>query len=511
MLNFEVYIKGKQPKRLLLPGAHIFGHDNLPMPGEVEYREGLLRCRKHGPGLMGLTLLWPVEGVGQIMLSTTRLEERDEAYNLNLELARCRLMRILQKREDWGLLDFPGIEKLVELTDQASELFLQGMISDKAVEAAELADAALARAVEVSDQWSEFCAKVLLDRRVQAGTIHSTWMASGINPSCDSKLYKEKLLEGFGHFHLPIYWKDIEPRERQFNWQQSDEWINWLSGQRLPVRCGPLISLSSRHLPDWVYLWENDFEGVRDLMYEHVQRVVGRYGDLVAAWDVVSGINAENPFKFSFEQLIELSRVAALATKRLVPRSRAIIELTQPWGEYRAGNIQTIPATVFADMAIQGGVNFDALGIRLHFGMGREGLFVRDFFQISSLLDEFAALGKPVHITGLEVPSAVKADPNDASGGSVTAKSGGYWRRPWDPKLQAEWLRGFVRIAMSKPFVESICWTDLADAHPHSLPHSGLLDGNYSPKPAYKVLRELADQHNAQGSGGASSGENAPI
>ena len=500
MLSFEVYIKGRRPKRLLLRGAYLFGQDDIPAPAEIVYSDNLLQCSKHSPGLAGLTLLWPVEGIGQFMMNTTRLEERDEPYNLNLELARSRLMRVLQKREDWGLFDYDGIEKLAEQTDEATNLFLEAMSTDNQAKAAKLADESVAKSVDVSDRWADFCATVLLDHRVQAGTIHSTWIASGINPACTNKLYRERLLEGFGHFYLPIYWRDVEAREREFNWEQTDKWISWLAEQHLPVRCGPLISLSARHLPDWVYLWENDFEGLRDLMYEHVQRTVSRYGDRVAAWDVASGLNSENPFKFSFEQLIELTRVAALATKRLMPRCNAIIELIEPWGEYRAKDVQTVPAAMFADMAVQGGVNFDALGVRLHFGIGQGGLFMRDFFQISSLLDEFASLGKPLHITGVEVPSSSKADPRDAWGGSLTAKSGGYWHRPWDEELQTEWLRKFVRIAISKPFVESICWTDLADAHPHNLPYSGLLNGNYSPKPAYKALLALAAQYNGRSS-----------
>ena len=498
MLSFEVYIKGRRPKRFLLPGVYLFGKDDIPAPAEILYREGLIQCTKHSPGLAGLTLLWPVNDLGQFMMCTTRLEERDEPYNLNLELARSRLMRVMQKREDWGLFDYHDTEELAKLTDEATNLFLEALSTDNQVEAAKLADESLAKSVAASDLWADFCATVLLDRRVQAGTIHPTWIASGIDPDCTSNRYKQRLLEGFGHFYLPIYWRDVEPREREFNWDKTDKWVNWLAEKHLPVRCGPLISMSPRHLPDWIYLWENDFEGIRDLMYEHVQRTVGRYGNRVAAWDVASGISSENPFKFSFEQLIELTRVAALATKRLEPRCNAIIELVQPWGEYRAKDLQTVPAVMFADMAVQGGVNFDALGVKLHLGVGRQGLFMRDFFQISSLLDEFASLGKPLHITGVEVPSSNKADPRDAWGGSLTAKSGGYWQRPWDDELQTQWLRKFVRIAISKPFVESICWTDLADAHPHIVPYAGLLNADYSPKAAYKALRELTDQYNAR-------------
>ena len=153
---------------------------------------------------------------------------------------------------------------------------------------------------------------------------------------------------------------------------------------------------------------------------------------------------------------------------------------------------------MFADMVVQSGVNFDALGVKLHFGIGRDGCFVRDFFQISSLLDKFASLGKPLHITGAEVPSSTKADPGDAWGGSMTAKTGGYWRRPWDSELQAEWLTTLMELAISKPFVESVCWSDLSDAHAHNLPHSGLLKADYTPKPAYKALMKMAGQYNEQ-------------
>jgi threonyl-tRNA synthetase len=38
--------------------------------------------------------------------------DRNEPYNLHVELARGRLMRISQKREDWGLFDFDEGESL---------------------------------------------------------------------------------------------------------------------------------------------------------------------------------------------------------------------------------------------------------------------------------------------------------------------------------------------------------------------------------------------------------------
>src|SRR5205814_897258 len=107
-------------------------------------------------------------------------------------------------------------------------------------------------------------------------------------------------------------------------------------------------------------------------------------------WTVVSGLHAPNCFTFSFEQLIELTRMAAALTKQLSPRSAAIIELTAPWGEYYARNQRTIPPTLYADMTVQSGVNFDGLGLQFLFGPAVDGTFVRDMFQISVMLDSFS-------------------------------------------------------------------------------------------------------------------------
>jgi hypothetical protein len=69
--------------------------------------------------------------------------------------------------------------------------------------------------------------------------------------------------------------------------------------------------------------------------------------------------------------------------------------------------------------------------------------------------------------------------------------AGGQWHQTWSEALQAEWLRQFYRIALSKPFVESVTWRDLADVPGHYLPFGGLLRGDLSPKPAYEALLEL--------------------
>ena len=74
---------------------------------------------------------------------------------------------------------------------------------------------------------------------------------------------------------------------------------------------------------------------------------------------------------------------------------------------------------------------------------------------------------------------------------SPTPSCGSYWREPWTELVQAQWVKDFYAIALSKPFVESITWTDLAD-RPEAgvLPSGGLLSTDLRPKAAYKVLKQ---------------------
>ena len=87
----------------------------------------------------------------------------------------------------------------------------------------------------------------------------------------------------------------------------------------------------------------------------------------------------------------------------------------------------------------------------------------------------------------------------DAWGGHYPPAEAGQWHDAWSEPLQSRWLREFYNIALSKPFVESISWRDLADAGEHYLPHGGLLRADLSPKLAYEQLCTIRAQIHADG------------
>jgi hypothetical protein len=195
-------------------------------------------------------------------------------------------------------------------------------------------------------------------------------------------------------------------------------------------------------------------------------------------------MNAHNCFGFTFEQALEMTRTACLAAKSADAKSRKIVEVLCPWGEYYAFDKTTVPPLVYTDMVIQSGIGFDAFGLQFHFGKDEPGMHVRDMMQISSRLDCFAAVPKAIHITGVSIPDR-------PGNGATDAQQAGFWHKDWDPGLQAEWLEQFYKIALGRPYVNTITYSHLADAPKMPVDGCGLLSDEFTPKRAFLTLAKF--------------------
>jgi hypothetical protein len=497
MLRFRVYKNGTPPADLDVSTAFLVGSDGVPIRGEFSYGHGVLFCRKRAAGPAALAILWETENFGTVILETTRLPEREEPYVLNLEFARGRMMRLMQKREEWGIFDIPEAAQINEKALEARDLLLQAITHQHDPPAASrYADKCLQVALPLSEQAALTHADLLLQRRISTRSFPRGAFGVRVDPAIATEAYRRLLLPNADFVRLPMLWKAIEPQEQQYAWAAIDEWVDFLRRVRVPIIGGPLVRFHEGTIPDWLYIWEHDYETVRDLLYEHINRVVTRYGSQVALWSAICGLHVNAQFSFSFDQLMDLTRMAVGLVKKNNPNGRTMIELTQPWGEYYATNQRSIPPMLYAEMVVQSGVQFDVFGVQLRFGIPREGCWQRDLFQISSMLDRFAALGKPLMISGLQVPSA------PASGTAVDGQSSGApdpagtWRRPWSETLQCKWMEAVTDIALSKPYVEAICWHELADASPgaepvSSMPFGGLANVDLSNKQSLRTWTAL--------------------
>lgn len=458
-----------------LRGAYLIGADGVPARGELRIEGGAIVCETRYTDAIGLSLLWPVKNSGLVQLETTRLPARETPYHLHIELARHRLLRISTKMEEWGLFDYPGMEELSQQIDMAREVFIGALQKvDDPLAAAKLADQALAMAIDASDRMCQFHAGVFLARRQQAGGFARHFLGVQLLPGATTSAHLSRAVEGFDFVRVPFVWRDIQPTEHGVQYEKLDTLIKASVKAGLSIRGGPLLNFGVRFVPDWMYIWENDYEAIAEFAREQIRRTVMRYATHTPSWIVAGGLHAENVFSFNLEQIMDLTRMAASVTKQIATRAQVILELTQPWGEYYARNQRSAPPLLYAEMAVQSGVPFDAFGLQFLFGLDSDGFHRRDLLQISSLIDRIANLGKPMHVTAVGVPS--KTGGNGVSGGC------------WSDQIQADWLASFMDVVLSRPFVESVCLESLADSANNLIPNDGVLRETLQPKPAFERL-----------------------
>ncbi|OHB66670.1 MAG: hypothetical protein A2Y76_12850 [Planctomycetes bacterium RBG_13_60_9] len=484
-MKFQVFREGKIVNDFTLSGAYLFGTDGISIRrARIGFVDGCIECVRPNLETAGMALLWPVEGYGRILLPTTCLPERDRPYILNVELARAKLMQITNRREDWSFFD--NLEGMEEISKESQELFVQAMQSIKdAPAASQLADAALRKAIVYSEKLAVRQGKSVFDKRRKSHGFGRGALGCRIDPNLITKSqYLDRLLEYFASVTLPINWARIESRQGHFDFSLIDSCMAILSRRKVVISAGPLLRFSEDQLPDWLLRSGAGFEKMRELAYQFVSKVVARYAPVVHRWCVISGLNASNQFNFNFEQILEMTRAANMAVRAAGSRGIRIVEVSSPWGEYYATTPNSIPPFVYMDMVVQSGTSFDAFGLQMRFGKDEMGMHLRDMMHISSLLDCFAPIAKPLYVTDVEIPS-------ENGTGKFNIDTAGVWHRRWDPTRQSQWLERFYKIALSKPYVEAVNYGSLADGDGGVIAHSGLLAESLEPKESFGTLKRL--------------------
>jgi hypothetical protein len=485
-MRFKVFKNGEVESKFTLSGVYMFGTDGIAIRrAKVKFKKGIIECDKPNQEAAGLALLWPIEGFGKVLLPTTCVPEKEEPYILNVEIARAKLMQIVTKREDWSF--FNEEEEPGDISKKAQDLFIRALqnISDASL-ASKLADKALKQAIVSSEELARKQAGSLFEIRSETHGFGRGCLGCIIDPEQISNPgYVEKLLKLFGFITVPVNWGKIEPEKGFYDFSKTDACIELLSKKKLAISAGPLLRFSKEHLPKWLLESKWGFEKIREMAYQFVSRMVSRYPS-VRSWCVTGSLNSVNHFGFDFEQILEMTRAASMAVKAASDRALKIIEVSNPWGEYYATMPNSIPPLVYVDMVVQSGINFDAFGLQIRLGKDEAGMHVRDMLQVSSVLDYFVPIAKPVYITAVEVPSA-------NGSGSHDSEVAGIWHKEWGQSQQSQWLEQFYKIALSKPFVDGVTYSNLCDVNGSTIANSGLLTSELEPKKSYQTLQKLRD------------------
>lgn len=515
MLRFRYYDEfnaaGPGPK----PLAYLIGKDQVTVPARIALNEGELTVEPPTDEAAALAIQFDADRAGLLTLQTCLLPNREAPYLLSLELARHRIMLILNAIEDWGLADMDPESEPMQDFAEARRLFTSALVAsppgvgEYTAEQARLAKQALVQAIEASEELTLYHAKQQLTRRYEAANASDLSLDSEastvplpakIGCTVHNDQFAEPLQRilrsSFDFLCCPMYWDEMEAEEGQYRFSPTDRWIEWaVRTAKLPVVGGPLIDLASNTVPQWLHIWENDYKTLREFAYEHVKHVVTRYRKTVSRWIVTSGVNVNSEFSLTLDQMIDLTRLCVLLVRKLHPKAEIVVEVSQPFGEHGTHIERSVSPMLFLDVIKEAGVSLDGYALRLQFGDTAPGRTTRDLMQIARVIDELAYLDKPIHITSFGAPSAQTARASDPTAPGINP---GRWRAPWCPRIQVEWMTRAFTVVLSKPQVHSVCWQCLYDTPAgKSMRYGGLISADGKAKPSLKRMSEITGEHRA--------------
>ena len=275
----------------------------------------------------------------------------------------------------------------------------------------------------------------------------------------------------------------MEPDEGKYQFATTDRWIEWaVRKAKLPVVVGPVLDFAPGKLPEWLFIWENDHETLRELVYEHMRQVVTRDRRTAQWWTLASALGVEGALSLRFEQIADLLRVAATVTRKLHPQGRVQIEIVDPFALYAARSPKSVPPLLIGELIAQSGTHVDAIGLRVDLSDPGVAGAARDTMAFSEILDRYAGLDRPISVTFAGCPSVPDEDERER----------GCWNGPWSPETQASWIDRALAMAAAKPYVHSICW-GLAQDTPKSKAGTGLVDVQGEARPSLSALGRLRE------------------
>lgn len=491
MLKFQVYDHGTErssdPSAVsMLYHAHLLGNDSMGVPAEISFEDGVIACKKERTEAAGFSALVDVDELGVLVLRTCLLPDRETPYLLHLELARHRVKTFLVKLEDWMLCGIGAEHAVMQKWEAARDLLARGIeleLTDPK-KADFLGREALKTGLVATEQLAEMHADLLLAKRFGREAMPADSFGCMVHQSKFAPPLATTLAQQFDFVSIPIRWREVEPEEGRYDWTKYDKWMEWAAKSGYPVVAGPIVDFRPLAVPDWLYVWEHDYDTTHDLLHDHIEAIVRRYRKIVKVWNVASALHINENFTLAYDQLMDVTRMSTSLVKSLHPGAETMIEVADPFGEYFAANPKSIPPIVYAEAVAQSGFKVDVVGISIQMGHQRMGRGTRDLMQISSVLDELLFLDIPIAVSNLAVPShrPIRDGVDPA----------GCWHGPWDPERQSEFLEKVSAICLSKPFVQSVCIQELYDHAASSIPGSGMITSTGRGKPA---LARMGDVH----------------
>jgi len=463
---------------------YVAGAEEIPWPTRVSWVGDELVVERTTSDSGNVYVPWQVEGVGTRMLNTATLMERERPYLLEVELARGLIQRIRNRLFIWEWLGLKAPQALLDQLQLATREFsLAATTQHEPAEACVAANRAITLALATGEELvANYSQQVITTRQRQ--TPVSTLMGVSLDPEVPSVEVRRQLVEACNLVELPIAWRSIEQHERKRDWKHTDAQLAWAQKAGLKVAAGPLLRMDDSGMPDWMVLWEGDFDNLAGLMLEHVRAVVTRYAGRVHLWHVTSRVNTGKLLSLEEEQRLHLVAQALEVVRQIDPQTPTVVSFDQPWGEYLLGQGEDLAPLHYADALVRADLGISGFGLEINAGYYPGGSSHRATLELGRLLDQWSVWGLPLMVK-LSTASTLATNTNAKSSARIDLAS----LEADDP--QREWAGAVLPLLLARSSVQVILWNQLDDSQPHEFANGGLFSAQQLAKPTLALMRDL--------------------
>ncbi|MBI2823421.1 MAG: endo-1,4-beta-xylanase [Planctomycetia bacterium] len=472
--------------------AYLVGPEQIPWVTRVQFDGGVLSVSRNESDSASLCLPIAIEGRGETTLTTGTLVERFQPYHLTVELARGKINQLRGQLSEWQTQGLPPKEQHEgALHDALRQLASAATSQHDPSAAAGHADNALRMALEIADSVAARYVEKIMTLRHRQSEHLPTLLGGNLGRKLLDANLSRQFLQAFNAAVVPVVWRDVESQEGNYRWNIFDRQVEWCHTHGLKVIAGPLLQLDDRGLPDWLAIWQGDFDNILSFISDYVETVVHRYRGKINVWQCAAKVNTGKVLALADEEKLRLAVRAFEITRQADPETPAIMRFDQPWAEYMGRADSDLSPLHFADVLVRSGLELAGLGLDLNVGYWPGGTYLRDSLEYNRFLDRWASLGLPLWLF-LTAPSG--EEPDSRAYGQSRPTPGAY-PEGWTPVAQRQLVRDVAPMLLAKPAVQALVYNHLCDAHRHEFPHSGLFDREGTAKPALATLAKLRKQH----------------
>jgi hypothetical protein len=438
--------------------AYMVGNDGTPWESRVTWADSRLTVTRNARESGRLVVPWSVPGFGSLALSTATLVPRDRPYHLVLELCRGTLARV-HSQCSASVLEEPQVKAALHA---AQEHFIRASLEQHDIEhTATEAEMSLAICLDLIHQ----CLGQKARSMASPPMFSSRLTGFQVRGTQELALLDRTPKWPGNAVFFQSSWRDSEGNPGHWNWRSWQAGLTRVKSARRRVVCGPLFRLERQDLPDWLYLWDDDFDTLQSYLCSYIRAAVEHLKRYVNVWYVTAGTNADCELHLGEEQRLRLTLSAVETLRKTDAQTPALVGIKQPWGEYLGRASDDLSPLQFADIIQRSdlGVSGFALEISLACDTGRT--LPRDLLELNRMLDQWSHFGLPlVVVVSLPTPD-----------------------RFGDAAVVLRQLQDMLGMLQHKSAVQGIIWGELVDQPDWP---AGLLQPTGEPKAVWKLLHD---------------------